>query len=276
MLPYLQNGQIILLNPGRTFGAIHAQSIIQKERPDLNVFVGETQTLLFTCRKIKDTGVFINKIKERVSYCFFPETDNELARGLMEELFPSLVPVDDILITSMNNIGAMVHPAGVLLNAGAIARAGQFEFYRQGMTREISRVIEAIDKERCLIVQRLGLPATTFLDWIRESYGVKARTVHEAFNVVMAYQGILAPDQLDTRYLLEDIPTGLVPMSSIGKMLRVDTPNIDAVIVLASALLGQDFTSTGRTLERVGFPLEILIRSALDTSEYTPSGKFWI
>ena len=49
----LTNDQIILLNPGRTFGAVEFRSIIEKERGNFPIFIAETQTLLFTSRQLK-------------------------------------------------------------------------------------------------------------------------------------------------------------------------------------------------------------------------------
>ena len=50
----------------------------------------------------------------------------------------------------------------------------------------------------------------------------------------------------------EDISTGLVFWSDLGKALGVPTPNIDAIIVLASSLLKTDFYDEGLTLDKLG------------------------
>ena len=51
--PHLTKDQIILLNPGRTFGAIEFSQTLKKEVGNFPVFVAETQTLLFTSRQLK-------------------------------------------------------------------------------------------------------------------------------------------------------------------------------------------------------------------------------
>ena len=274
VLPYLQNGQIILLNPGRTWGAIHIRNIIQEERPDINVFVGETQTLLFTCRKIKDTGVVIKKIKDKINYCFYPEYDNMFVQDIIEELFPQFQTVDDILITSLNNIGSVVHPATVLLNSGSISRAKPFSFYQDGMTREIVEVIKKIDDERCLIMERLGLPPISFLEWVCDSYGLECGSYYDAFRKIKAYEGIQAPKKMKTRYLDEDVPTGLVPLSSLGNYFNIPTPFIDSIITLASCMVGKDYPSIGRTIENVGLPIEILARAEYEFKDIFPPEEF--
>jgi len=44
----------------------------------------------------------------------------------------------------------------------------------------------------------------------------------------------------------------LVPLSSLGAMLRVPTPTIDLVIRMAELMHGRDYRTEGRTVERLG------------------------
>ncbi|MHA1235920.1 MAG: NAD/NADP octopine/nopaline dehydrogenase family protein, partial [Promethearchaeota archaeon] len=46
----------------------------------------------------------------------------------------------------------------------------------------------------------------------------------------------------------EDIPTGLVPMASLGEFLEISTPIIDSIINLSSILCGTDFKKEGRNI----------------------------
>jgi len=68
---------------------------------------------------------------------------------------------------------------------------------------------------------------------------VDGANLYEQIQKVRAYEGIKGPTNLNTRYLFEDIPTGLVPLSCLGKALGVKTPTMDAVVELGSALLGR-------------------------------------
>ena len=60
------------------------------------------------------------------------------------------------------------------------------------------------------------------------------------------------------RYITEDVPTGLVPLSSLGKRLNIPTPTINSIIGLANALFNFDFYKNGRTMEKVGIPSRII------------------
>jgi len=61
-----------------------------------------------------------------------------------------------------------------------------------------------------------------------------------------------APGSLDTRWLLEDAPYGLVTWASIAEHLAIPTPIMRAVISLCSVLTGEDAWETGRRAEHLG------------------------
>ena len=50
----------------------------------------------------------------------------------------------------------------------------------------------------------------------------------------------------------DEVPNSLVPLSALGAAVGVRTPMTDALIDLASAMLGVEFRRTGRTLARLG------------------------
>jgi len=60
------------------------------------------------------------------------------------------------------------------------------------------------------------------------------------------------PRTLQDRYITEDVPYGMVPISQLAKKLGVATPLTDAIIELASALNQDNYYLTGRTLESLG------------------------
>ncbi|MHA1491100.1 MAG: NAD/NADP octopine/nopaline dehydrogenase family protein [Promethearchaeota archaeon] len=247
--PFLRDGQFILLNPGRTFGAVEFYRIIEKRREELSIFIGETQTLLFTCRANDDDGVNILKIKNSVNFSTFPDKYVLHAHDILEDVFPQLNPIDDYLKVTLSNIGMLLHPAISLFNAGMMDYGKKFKFYNEGATSKICQVLETIEFEINNIFSKLGLKQLRFDKWANKSYGVEAASIYEAIQKIEAYKTVNAPDQLITRYLTEDVPTGLVPISSLGAFLNVKTPTIDSIIYLTSLLCGMDFKKEGRTIQ---------------------------
>ena len=102
------------------------------------------------------------------------------------------------------------------------------------------------------VAAALGIKAISAKDWLYSAYSASGKDLHEAIQANPGYHGIRAPDRLHHRYIDEDIPMSLVPISSIGDMLKVKTPTIKFIIHMASLMRGKDFFSEGRTVEKLG------------------------
>ena len=48
---------------------------------------------------------------------------------------------------------------------------------------------------------------------------------------------------LDHKFITEDVPTGLIPMSALGRAAGVGTPAIDALVELGRKMTGKDFAA---------------------------------
>jgi opine dehydrogenase len=171
----------------------------------------------------------------------------------LQVAFPQFIPGDNVIKTSMDNIGAVFHPAVTVLNAGRIeSTSGDFEFYIDGITPSVARVLELIDAERVAVAAAMGFQAITARQWLYLAYDAAGRNLYEAIRANHGYKGITAPITINTRYLDEDVPFSLVPIASLGQMFNVPTPMIDAIIRLASAMNERDYWAEGRTVERLG------------------------
>ena len=104
----------------------------------------------------------------------------------------------------------------------------------------------------------IGLKSLSFIQWAKMVYGSKGESYYEIFQNIKPYHGIKAPQSLQMRYITEDVPTGLVPISSLGKYLNIPTPTTNSIIGLANALFNFDFYKNGRTIEKVGIPLQLI------------------
>ncbi|HAA79400.1 MAG TPA: NADP transhydrogenase subunit alpha, partial [Microbacteriaceae bacterium] len=71
-------------------------------------------------------------------------------------------------------------------------------------------------------------------------------------NTNEAIANILGPKSVHDRYITEDLPFGLVPMSQLALKVGVKTPIMDSIVSLGSAVCGIDFWATGRTLASLG------------------------
>ncbi|HWP60410.1 MAG TPA: NAD/NADP octopine/nopaline dehydrogenase family protein [Candidatus Acidoferrales bacterium] len=255
--PHLAEEQIILLNPGHTGGSLHFAQVLRKVRPELTPRICETVTLTYICR-LKGAGRVEVYRRTRPRGAAFP---GKLTAGLLatiREVFPLIVPAQNVMETGLSNINAIMHPAGVVANAGWIERhSGDFRFYAEGISRAVANVIAKVDEERLKIVERLGLPLQSFVEifyqaGLTSDAARDSGSVYEAIRQSEPNKTIKAPAALRHRYLDEDVPYGLVPMSELGKRLGVRTPVIDSLVELASAMNETDYRREGLTLARMG------------------------
>ncbi|MGQ9856736.1 MAG: NAD/NADP octopine/nopaline dehydrogenase family protein [Fervidobacterium sp.] len=253
LAPYLEDGQIIILNPGRTAGALEFYTALKQSGVDKDITVAEAQTFLFASRITGPGVVKVFGVKNAVPVAALPAQKNTILKDAIEKVLPEFRIVPNTLHTSFANIGAVFHPASVLLNAGWIeSTSGDFEFYTNGISPSVAKVLQAIDDERCAVAKSFGLETMSALEWLKYAYSVEGKNLYEALQLNKGYKGIKAPSSIDNRYILEDVPTSLVPISEFGKVTGVQTPTIDMIISLASLMLGRDFRKEGRTLEKLG------------------------
>src|SRR5262249_12334603 len=122
------------------------------------VVLAETDTAPYVCRKVAPTAAHIWGVVSGLGLGVFPATQTERVRALLEPLFPGVRAYPHVLACGLAAMNPVVHPAGVLLNAGRIEYArGDFYFYEEGVTPAVCRLIEAVDRERLAIARALDL-----------------------------------------------------------------------------------------------------------------------
>lgn len=258
LAPCLTDGQRILLNPGHTGGSLHFANTLRRFKCRAQVKLCETVTLTYICRMPAPARVEIYRRTTQLRCAAFPGTDTDDLMRDIQEVFPNIIAAENVLETGFANINAIMHPAGMLGNAGWIEKTGgDFYYYREGITPAIAAWIEEVDKERLEIVKRLGLKPLRFVDIFHRagltSEAARASgSIYRAISESEPNRSIKSPATLNHRYLKEDVGYGLVPMAEIGRLLDVKTPVIDALIVLASAVSRMDYRKEGLTLAKMG------------------------
>jgi opine dehydrogenase len=168
-------------------------------------------------------------------------------------------------------MGAIFHPALTILNAGWIETThGDFEFYIDGVSLSVARVLEALDRERVTIAASLGIRGRTAMEWLKLAYDTVGEDLYQAIHNQPGYYGIKAPATLYHRYIFEDIPMSLVPMASLGQHYGVSVRAMDSMIRLACIIHKTDYWRKGRTLEKLGIDR----LSVGELTQYVNEGTF--
>jgi opine dehydrogenase len=250
--PHLRNGQVVVLNPGRTGGALEFANVLREKGVTAQVKVAEAQTLIYACRIIGPARVQINSIKRQVPVAAFPSADTDAVLAMARQLFPEFVPATNVLETGFSNIGAVFHPSTTLFNASRIEAGEEFEFYAS-ITPMVADFLEAVDSERAATAKAYGIQVDSAKDWLAKAYeGIYGDNLYERLRSCAAYRGIKGPKSLHVRYIFEDVPTGLVPIASFAQAAGISTPACRSVVDIACVMYGRDFWTEGRNMASLG------------------------
>lgn len=261
MAPYLTDEHIVILNPGRTFGAVDFKDELFKCGNFNDVQILETQTIIYTCRKLSQTQVNIIALKRDVLISSFRGVDlDNLLSKIPDELNRFFMKATSMVETSIGNVGMILHCAPMLLNTGWVESEKDFKYYREGISKTIVSFIEKIDKERMEVASLLNHPVISAKEWLMHSYNIKGDTLYDCIQNNPSYEEIFAPKNLSYRYIYEDVPYGLVPLESMGKDLGLPMVHTELIINLANALLDEDFRKSGRTAEKLHFDYKQLMK----------------
>lgn len=250
--PYVVDGQVIILNPGRTCGALVFKQALIDAGCKTRFYIAEAQTLVYACRIVQNGTVNIIGVKDEVLLSALPARDTDYVLSRINPLYPSFMKTTNVLRTSLENIGAMFHPCVLLFNAATIERNEMFWFYRD-MTEQVAEFIEKFDSERLAVGKAYGVNLLSVKEWIKFAYkDTIGETLCERMRNNPAYHDIKSPSTIFTRQLTEDIPTGVLPIMELGKAAGVETPLLESMIHICEALLNMDLHSNGRNLKNLG------------------------
>lgn len=251
--PFLTDDQLVVLHPGRTGGALEFLNTLRLNKCGANVIVAEAQTLLYACRAENPGQVRMFGLKNSVPVAAMPAFQTPEVIRRLSVAYDEFVPGDNVMKTSLDNIGAIFHPAVMVLNCARVeSTRGNFEFYIDGISRSASKVLEKMDAERVRVGAALGFNCMSAREWLYIAYGAVGATLFDAIRSNEGYYGITAPHRLDTRYITEDVPASLVPIASLGRMLGCPCPTIESIIHLAELLVDEDYGAKGRNVESMG------------------------
>ena len=252
--PHLESKQILVFNTGN-WASLRFANLLEKARKTRDLKIVETQILYYSSRISGPAKVFVDGAKKMVKTAAFPAVETEESLGVLNKLYPQFVPAKNVLETNLSNINFIFHPIITILNTGFVERTkGDFIFYKDGVTPTVGKVIEALDEERINVGEKLGLEMISAKQYLDIYYGAKGRSLYEAIQNCPPYLDPeeRGPPDFKYRYIAEDVPYGLVPLSSFGKLLGVPTTVTDSIVRLASAVNNTDYFKEGVTIEKFG------------------------
>lgn len=240
-VPYLEDGQAIILLPGN-FGSVLFARKLRGKSIHKDVKIAEANSFVYACRRIIGKGKV--NISQFLNLCIaaLPASDTRAIDDMKElyhNQFSAARNVLEVALSNPNHFNLPIH----VLNAAHIENSsGPFYPYTQGISPAVLSLMEAVWQEKGAVLEKLGLTERFPLQ--RHRY---------FFNSLVPGQDIITgPSDMQHREITEDCPYVVVPLISIANMLGVPAPISNALVTLISEINKTDYYSKGRNVECLG------------------------
>jgi len=247
-LPYFSKNQVVLNWTSYWSSMRFFPRARRIGRSDL--ILAEASILPYMTEKTPAGKIFVRAVKQELWIAAMPAASTGKVMKVVKQLYPQAIGAENVLWTSLNNLNVPFHVVTALMNAAHWEHTmGDFDFFGYGITPTVGRVADAVDRERLAIAKALGVVPRSLprlMNKVYGKYGASGRTTYEALHNLKSH-ATWRPKVSLMNYgdVQEDVPFGLVPLSSFGDQLGVPTPMIDSIIHLASVAVQKDFQKIG-------------------------------
>lgn len=252
---YGKKGQIIVF-PCGGFSAVNFDNYLKSIGRQEDFYVCETGSFVYTTKLTNLGSILIKDMKSRVLFACVNPQKTDYALNIINNIYPQFYKAENVWQTSFSNPSSTLHTITTLCNMSRIEQMGAYKNSFYDITPAVARIIESVDRERCKIASYFFKKVMSVTEIMCSLYNIKYDNIYDTIKNISAFQIQYAPNNLKHRYVTEDVPYSLVPISTIGKKLGINTPNIDAIINLASMSNETDYFTNGRNADKIGFSLE--------------------
>ncbi|MCL1093112.1 NAD/NADP octopine/nopaline dehydrogenase family protein [Shewanella kaireitica] len=255
---YFRDNQLVILIPG------YAGSIFYKKYCSNNPIFAEGESTPNDARVVEPGTVKVLFKNARNALSFFPATRTTEGMAIASRLFPAYnIEMNNvrkhIFESALHNPNIIVHTIGLYVMYPMLEYCAKHHpdevpyMYRDALSTKIAwLMIEKLDAEKMAVLTALGCEAIPYLNAClfrnEEDLNQDPRAVFESYKI----SSPPGPYSFDNRYVTEDVPMGLVLLSSLADKLEVNVPECNRLIEICGGILARDFFTEGRTLTSLG------------------------
>jgi len=250
--PHLRDGQPVIVSSHASFGALYLSRLLAARKVRLPIIAWGTT--LTTGRKASPTEVAVNSLRSKIDLATVPQSAAKEGLALCTALFGErFVDREGLLAIALSNLNPQNHLGIAVFNLTRMER-GESWGQAENVTPAVGRVMEALDAERLAIAEAFGVSVRTIREHYAFSYQLPVASIAQ-MNAELHERGKggFGPATLDTRYVLEDAPYGLLPTVLLGRLVGRPATLHEAGLTLLSAAYGRDFTRENELLPALGF-----------------------
>lgn len=246
----LRPGQPVIISSHMSFSALYLAK--QLAARGTQAPIAAWGTTITTGRRVGEAGVLVSNVRNKADLAALPVGETDAMVALCRTLFGErFVPREDLIAVSLSNLNPQNHLAMSLCNFTRIEKGEHWPNW-SGLTPAVGRLIEALDAERLSVAAAFGTSVRSVRDHFQLSYGVPHGPPGDTGAILLGRDQSTGPASLDTRYITEDVPYGLVPSTVLARIAGVPMPLHEAGIAMFSALYGRDFRAENNLLPALG------------------------
>lgn len=251
LLPFIEPRHAIIISGHLSFAGLYLAKRLAERGIDVPIIAWSTTVL--TCKIRSVNEIRVGAIRSKVDMAAIPIGHVWRGRTVCSDLFGDRFTVkDDLLTIALSNLNPQNHLGIALCNLTRIEK-GEAWGQASNITSAVGRLIEAMDRERLSIAASFGKPVRTIFDHYTLSYGIECTSVVEAARqLVERGSDPTGPVDLETRYITEDVPFGLVSTLFLAQLSGIAAPLHKSGVDLLCAAYGRDFRSENDILAELG------------------------
>lgn len=251
---HLHKDQIVVTFPG-AFSALVLKNVFGDDE-DCPIFA-DANNLPYDSRLVEKGSDTVNVFgRNPINIAFLPaDKGPELIDEMRENLFPFEKIYHDVLECGLAIVNPDWHAGPVLFNISRIESPQvSFYLYEHGWTPSACRLNIAMDKERKALGNVLGYNLRPMEDFagLPDDYTWTWQDLYKEGHGSIGLTPICGPNDINSRYLTEDIPYGLVPWAAIAEAVGVPMPLTNGFIDIINVVHEKDWRAEGCGLEELG------------------------
>lgn len=249
--PHLRGEHVVVFNAHMSFAALYLAKLT--DTLGVTPTIAALGSTVTTGRQTALDSVNVGAIRGQLDVAVIPKSAASRALEICQVMFGDRFALrSSLLEIALSNLSAQNHLAIALCN---LTRMELGEIWKQSshITPAVARFLEALDDERLAVAKAFGVSVRTIHDHYNLSYGIPMGPLAEMAQVLASRPGgVNGPTTLDTRYITEDVPFGLVPTIRLAALANVSVPLHEGGLRILSAIYGRDFEADNDVLSQIG------------------------
>ncbi len=210
--------------------------------------VADVNNTPFACRGNANDQVAIKRFKKQFRVAAQNPEMTERIVATYQGCFENLRPVASSLEVNLDKCNDIFHVPLIIASLARWEQGESYNIYR-GMGHRTANLIAELDSDRLVIAKALGFPhLSDMYDYFKTAYGTTGPSIYEHIHQIKALDNATIRNP-HHRYLSEEIPFGAFPLQVLARLVGVNTPFLDACIILGSKFIDEPLKWTAEFLE---------------------------